>query len=122
MTCPHCGSSEIASRRALFRHLAREAEVDGAFAWYDLADEGACPPKSLFVMLLSLLLMLALPMILVWFIHAYPLLPWLAGVAVLLMLSLALDVGLTYRRYRDWASRWLCASCRSHFQLRPWEC
>ena len=115
--CPHCGSGETASRRALFRRLVRETAIDEAFAWYGLSDKGACPPKSLFVTLLSLLPVMALPAGLAWFLNSYPVLPWLAGAAALLALALVIDAGLTYRRYRDWASRWLCGDCRGDFSL-----
>lgn len=118
--CPNCGSRHIASRRTLFRHLVTdEGAIDEAFAWYDLGEREACPPKSLFVVLLSLSLLLAAPAVVVWFVDAYPTLPWLAGLAALLVVALVLDARLTYRRYRHWAARWLCGSCRSSFQSGP---
>ena len=114
--CPRCGSSHVASRRALFRCLATEAGVERGFEWYDLAEEGACPPKSLFVVLLTLLLVLALPAALLWALDVYPALPWLGAAAPLLFSTLVLDARLTYRRYRDWASHWRCGACRHSFQ------
>ncbi len=56
-SCPHCGSSDIASRRSLFHALVSDSDTGVDFHWYDLSAEEACPPKSLFMGLLALLLM-----------------------------------------------------------------
>ena len=90
--------------------------MERSFDWYDLGEEGACPPKSLFVVLLSLLMILALPVTILWALDFYPALPWLGAIALLLFSTLILDARHTYKRYRDWASHWRCGNCRHSYQ------
>ena len=58
--CPCCGSPSTASRRQLFYGLMDDAPLTGVFSWYSARVPHAYPPKSLFVMLLLLMLGMAL--------------------------------------------------------------
>lgn len=113
--CPHCGSSNTASRRALFHTLMCGAQPQGAFAWYGERVPQALPPKSLLVIFLILIAALAVPAVGFWFLkHEYAV-TWLLSVAALTLAVLVVDVSLTYRRYKAWAGQWLCGRCREVF-------
>ena len=114
-TCPHCGSSVTASRRQLFYALLGEADVPQTFTWYDESQPHVFPPKSLFMMLLTVSLILSLPTLGFWLYGMGPAIEWLALVVLALVACLGIDVALTHRRYRSWGQEWLCGDCQAVF-------
>ena len=115
--CPCCGSSRTASRRHLFHWLLDDAPLLTPFSWYSNRIPGACPPKSLFVVLLLLALGVAIPAVGLWLLGHFLALQWLAVTALLLLAGLLFDVLMTYRRYKAWCGEWLCGECRAVFSL-----
>ena len=115
--CPCCGSPRTASRSQLFRRLMNEGPLPGVFNWYSEHTPQACPPKSLFVILLLLLLGMTLPTVGLWLLGYTIALSWLARLALLLWAGLLFDVLMTYRRYKTWGGEWLCGECHSVFRL-----
>jgi len=92
-----------------------ETPLSGPFRWYNEHTRGALPPKSLFLMLLMLLLVLALPALGLWMREFYPLLTFVGLGMVALLTGLVFDVLATYRRYLTWDGQWLCGDCRKVF-------
>ena len=117
-SCPHCGSRAVASRRSLFHRLMSGQPRPGVFAWYDEGVRGACPPKSLFVMLLAVTAILVLPAVGLWVRELYAGLAVLLSSLLVLLACLGFDLFSTYRRYRAWHQEWLCGECRSNFVPR----
>jgi len=89
----------------------------GPFNWYDQRAPGACPPKSLFVIITLLLLGMTLPLAGLWMLGHFMALGWLALLSVVLLAALLFDVLATYRRYKDWGGQWLCGDCRAVFNV-----
>ena len=114
--CPYCGSSQTASRRQLFRGLMDGAPLGGSFSWYGEEQPQALPPKSLFIVMLALMLAAALPATGLWLLGHYFALRWLALFALLLLAGLLLDVTMTWRRYKSWDGERLCGECRAVFK------
>lgn len=117
--CPDCGSSHTASRRELFHSLMNGASLQGAFGWYDERAHHACPPKSLFVVLLLMTLGAMIPAMGFWVLEHYAAQQWLIAVAGLLLACLVVDAVLTFRRYKDWVGEWLCGDCHQSFTPTP---
>ena len=115
-TCPYCGSSRTASRRQLFHCLMQEQPLSRAFSWYSERTAGACPPKSLFFILLVMLALLGLPAAGLWARELHATLSLLGYALAVLLLCLAADLLVTFRRYRSWGSQWLCGDCRATFR------
>lgn len=115
--CPCCGSPSTASRRQLFYGLMDDAPLTGVFSWYSARVPNAYPPKSLFVMLLLLMLGMALPAAGLWLLEHYQALHWLFILGMVLLAALLIDVLMTYRQYKSWGGEWLCGDCRSVFRL-----
>ena len=113
--CPHCGSAAVASRRSLFHRIMSDQPRPGVFAWYDESVRGACPPKSLFVVLLAVTGILVLPALGLWVRELYAGLAVLLSSVLVLLGCLCFDLFSTYRRYRAWHGEWLCGECRSDF-------
>jgi hypothetical protein len=115
--CPCCGSPSTASRRQLFYGLMDDTPLTGSFSWYSAGVPHACPPKSLFVMLLLLMLGMVLPAVGLWLLEHYQALQWLSVLSIVLLAALLVDVLRTYRHYKKWGGEWLCGECRSVFSL-----
>lgn len=114
--CPCCHSRVTASRRELFHGLMYgEAASGKQFAWYGEDVPRACPPKSLFLTLSVLALVLAIPMVGMVVYGEQLALDWLLGLGVLLLVCLVFDMLLTYRDYRCWCDEWLCDECKLVF-------
>lgn len=113
--CPRCGSEQTASRRQLFHTLMDGTQPRNAFRWYGDADPQALPPKSLFVMFITLMMTLAVPAAGFMVMEHYFALTWVLYVAGLTLAFLLADVLVTYRRYKVWAEEWLCGRCRGVF-------
>lgn len=113
--CPCCGSRNTASRRQLFHALMSGQEAPEQFAWYDSDSAGACPPKSLAVILGLFVLAAALPAAGLWLLGHTMQVGWLVALMLALIGALLIDVLATYRRYRDWGGEHLCADCRTVF-------
>jgi hypothetical protein len=94
-----------------------DTPLTGVFSWYSAGFPHAYPPKSLFVMLLLLMLGMALPAIGLWLLEHYLALQWLSALAMGLIAALLIDVLMTYRHYKKWGGEWLCGECRSVFSL-----
>ena len=90
----------------------------GVFAWYDEGVRGACPPKSLFLVLLAVTGILVLPAIGLWVRELYAVLAVLLSSVLVLLACLCFDLFSTLRRYRAWREEWLCGKCRSNFVPR----
>ncbi len=114
--CPCCGSRVTASRRELFHALMGGGPAsNGEFGWYREDIPRACPPKSLFLTLSVLAVVLAIPvMAMVIYGQSIPL-QWLLGVGVLLLVCLVFDLLMTYRDYKAWCNEWLCDKCKLVF-------
>ena len=91
------------------------SKPQGVFSWYGDHEPQALPPKSLVVIFLLTLLVLAIPAAGFWALGQFPAVTSLMWVFVLLLAFLLLDVLLTYRRYKIWGGQWLCGQCRSVF-------
>jgi hypothetical protein len=91
----------------------RDEPLPEAFHWYSEAAPNACPPRSLFVLLLVVSVLAAIPAAGLWYLGNYPATAWLGVLGLFLLAALLIDVLSTYKRYRLWAREWLCASCRS---------
>jgi hypothetical protein len=115
--CPHCESGHTASRRQLFHQLMERSGLPAAFAWYTSGESGACPPKSLFVLLLVFAVASLLPALGLWYLGLYPAVSWLGVITLLLLVCLAFDALNTYGRYQAWSRQWVCADCRVVFTL-----
>ena len=89
----------------------------GPFSWYDQRAPGACPPKSLFIIIALMLAGMTLPLAGLWMLGHFMALAWLAGLGALLVAALLFDVLATYRRYKNWGGQWLCGDCRAVFNL-----
>ena len=113
--CTGCGSRRTASRRQLFHWLMNGAVLPRYFRWYSVEEPGAMPPKSLFVLLLLLLLGMTLPFAGLWLLGHYLALRWLSVLLLLVLAALLVDVLATYRRYRQWGVQWLCGECHATF-------
>jgi hypothetical protein len=114
--CPCCGSRLTASRRELFHELMCADRPDqGHFSWYREDLPRACPPKSLFLTLSVLAVVLAIPMVGMVLYGQQVALDWLLGLGVLLLACLAFDVLMTYRDYKTWCHEWLCDECQLVF-------
>jgi len=94
-----------------------EVPLTGVFSWYSARVPHAYPPKSLFLMLLLLMLGMALPAGGLWLLEHYQALQWLSILAMVLLAALLIDVLMTYRHYKSWGGEWLCGECRSVFRL-----
>lgn len=114
-TCPRCGSRRTASRRQLFHWLMDGGVRPGHFGWYSVEEPDAMPPKSLFVVLLLLLLGMSVPFIGLLLLGHYLALRWLSVMLLLILAGLLFDVFATYRRYKQWDEQWLCGECQSIF-------
>jgi hypothetical protein len=117
--CPHCNSSRIASRRQLFLCLMNSGSTPCGFDWYALKTIGALPPKSLFIQLLSWVLVFALPLLIIGYIAEISGATLLASAGMTLAAVLACllaDLLLTYGRYRNWAQEWVCGDCQRGFR------
>jgi hypothetical protein len=90
----------------------------GIFAWYDESVRGACPPKSLFIVLLAVTGILVLPAVGLWVRELYAALAVLLSSVLILLACLCFDLFSTLRRYRAWHEEWLCGECRSNFVPR----
>lgn len=117
--CPACGSSSIASRRQLFHQLMAGVGPGLDFSWYHQRLPGATPPRSRFVVMLTLALGMLAPILGLWFLDMHLAVLWLATLGALLLVSLVLDLTRTHRRYRQWGGEWLCAACRCVFRCPP---
>ena len=95
--------------------MMKGTPVSGAFNWYNERTQYAFPPKSLFVVLLLMMLAATVPAAGFWFLEQYPALEWLGTMAVVLLACLAVDLILTHRRYKSWAGEWLCGDCQKVF-------
>ncbi len=113
--CPACGSERIARRGALFRSVMRNELPAATFDWYSLEHDGARPPKSLFLLGIVLFLVVSLPAVVLWSLGWYQLIPWLVAAGTVLVCALVLDILITHKRYRRWASGWVCDECRHTF-------
>lgn len=116
--CPHCSGVRIASRRQLFLCLMNSASTPRGFEWYALEAPGALPPKSLFIQLLSGVLVFTLPLLLIGYFAEISGEVFLtaAGMALAAVLTCLLaDLLLTYRQYRNWAQEWVCGDCQRAF-------
>jgi hypothetical protein len=89
--------------------------VSRVFHWYDEHTLEACPPRSLFLILLVMMAVLALPAAGLWARDLYPVLAFLGFGIMGLVVTLAFDVFNTYRRYQTWSGQWLCGECRQVF-------
>ena len=85
------------------------------FSWYDTRERRALPPKSLFVLLFTLVLLVTVPATGFWFLEHYPALQWMSTVAAVLLACLMVDATLTYQRYKNWSGEWLCGDCKGVF-------
>ena len=115
-SCPDCRSPQTASRRQLFHCLMAGNELGKSFEWYSDRIPQACPPRSLFVVFMSLLVGMSVPAVILWYMGFYSALPALGAVSLCLLACLLLDVLLTYRRYKTWSRHWVCGSCKTVFQ------
>lgn len=107
-----------ASRRQLFYRLLENPDPPSVFNWYTLDSPQACPPRSLFVLLLLFTAAVSLPAVGLGFMGHQPAMYWLLGIAAMLLACLLYDVFSTYGRYRDWRAQWLCSRCRRVFFSR----
>lgn len=89
-----------------------DAEVPPLFSWYSLANPRACPPKSLLV--LSLLIIMW-PATVLCYLGYFSLLQGLVVGALIPLVCLVFDLFSTYPRYKNWRSEWLCGECRTVF-------
>jgi hypothetical protein len=87
-----------------------------SFEWYSERVPQACPPRSLFVVFMGLLVGMSIPAVILWYLGYYSALQALGVVSLCLLACLLLDVLLTYRRYKNWSRHWVCGSCRAVFQ------
>lgn len=117
--CPRCGSSLVASRRQLFHALVADLPLSGAFNWYTENTPGAFPPRSLFVVLLAMMGVVALPAAAMWMGQAFTAFHWALWALLVLLAGLVYDLCMTHRRYRAWRTQWLCGECRCVFTLTP---
>ena len=115
--CPHCESGHTASRRQLFHQLMERSTLPGAFDWYATGEPGACPPRSLFVILLVFAMASLLPALGLWYLGLYPAMSWLGVITLLLLVCLLFDALNTYGRYQAWSRQWVCADCQVVFTL-----
>ena len=113
--CPHCGSGQVASRRQLFHRLMADTPLSGTFGWYSEDTRGACPPKSVFFILLLVAMILVLPAVGLWARELYSALYVLLFAFLALLAGLVFDLSATRHRYRSWGRQWLCADCREVF-------
>ena len=113
--CPDCRSPQIASRRQLFHCLMTGNTLGKTFQWYSERIPQACPPRSLFVVFMGLLLGLSVPTVILWFMGFYSALTALGVACLCLLACLLIDVLLTYRRYKSWSSYWVCGDCKTVF-------
>jgi hypothetical protein len=93
-----------------------DKETGPGFHWYDQRAPDACPPKSMFVILLMMIIAAVIPAGMFWYMEQYSALTWLASASLMLAGCLLFDALSTYRRYKEWGSEWLCSNCRSAFK------
>lgn len=91
------------------------SRLAGDFSWYRLSAPGACPPKSMFMLLLIFTAVTLVPILGLWYLQLYLVVTWLACALALLLVCLLFDVLNTYRRYKAWSAQWLCARCHADF-------
>lgn len=92
------------------------APFRSAFSWYGERTHHAFPPKSIFVVLLLMMLAIAVPAAGFWLLGQYPALEWLGSMAAILFGCLVVDLMLTHQRYKAWAGEWLCGDCKHVFK------
>lgn len=112
--CPHCHSTQVVSRRQLFLCDAQQGSLPAAFDWYDASVPSALPPKSLFMQLLLAVLVCAIPLALLGYSLSFSLESAFTLAGLLLAVTVAcllVDLLVTHRRYRQWASECVCGNC-----------
>lgn len=116
--CAYCNSTQIVSRRQLFLCDAQHGCLPAAFDWYDASLPSSLPPKSLFVQFLVAVAVGAVPLVLLGYSLPFSLESTftLAGILLAAIVAcLLLDLLVTHRRYRQWASECVCGHCRAVF-------
>jgi hypothetical protein len=111
----------VASRRQLFLCLMNGHGPPRGFEWYTLEARAALPPKSLFVQLMSGLVVYALPLLLFGYVAGISGETILSAAGMIVSAAVAClfaDLLLTYRQYRQWAEDWICGDCRQVFRAQ----
>ncbi len=92
--------------------------MPAAFEWYDASLPSALPPKSLFMQLLLAVSAGAIPLAVLGYSLSFTLESafTIAGILLVAIIAcLLVDLLITHRRYRQWASECVCGRCCAVF-------